>query len=264
MCGLWCQMAAVERTGLLKAFKLQTSISTVSLQHYTSLTLSRSGLLSLTLLASLCPVCHSQLNMHLFDVNGHIQKYPSALSILQTYFPVRLSYYTKRRTALLAQLSQQLQRLTHKTRFIQLVTFKQVSILNTKRAQLVQALAQHGLVDGVEALLDMRVSAFSEEEVDRLEGERRRCEEEVRRLESLTAERMWEADLDRLEGRMAKLLDSTDEQIADTSSSSIKKTHISDLRVKRAVEKRTGQVRSGSKTVSDRVRAREPAKQQTQ
>ena len=174
-----------------------------------------------------------QLNMHLFDVSGQIRKFPSALAVLHTYFPVRLSFYTQRRTALLAQLHQQLTRLTQKSRFIQLVTTGRIHIVNAKRADLVQALAQHGLVDGVEQLLDMRVSAFSAEEVERLEGERVKCEAEVRRVEGLTTERMWEADLDRLEARLVKLLDSTTDQQEEVSS--IKKADASERREKQSV-----------------------------
>ena len=174
--------------------------------------------------------------MHLFDVNGQMRKFTSALSILQTYFPVRLSFYTQRRTALLAQLNHQLARLTHKTRFIQLVTSDRVAIVGTKRSELVGALAQHGLVEGVEQLLDMRVSAFSVEEVERLEGERVRCEAEVRRVEGLTAERMWEADLDRLEARLVKLLDSTTEQQEQEMSSSRQRMQAGERTEKRVVK----------------------------
>ena len=183
--------------------------------------------------------------MHLFDVNGQIRKYPSALAILQTYFPVRLSFYVQRRTALLAQLQQQRTRLTNKSRFIQLVTAGAVHIVNTGRSELLHALAQHGLVDGVEQLLDMRVSAFSAEEVQRLEAERLKCEAEVRRVEGLTAERMWEADLDRLEARIEKLLDTTAEQQADTSSKRMDSSQRRDEQAVKRAAKKAGNGRGG-------------------
>ena len=225
-------MAAVERIGLLKAFKLQTTLST--------------------------------LNMHLFDTNGHIRKFTSPLAILTTYFPIRLSHYTHRRSHLLTQLTTTLHTLTLRTRFIRLVTSHTVAITGVKRADLLAALAAHGLQgEGVEGLLDMRVGALSVEEVERLEGERARCEAEVRRVEGLTAERMWEADLDRLETRLVKLLDSeAGKQVEGMDST--KKSESSDRREKRVAsesKRSTGGVnRSSSRGKIDRV-ARQAKKQ---
>ena len=182
--------------------------------------------------------------MHLFDINGQIRKFSSALAILHTYFPVRLSYYNQRRTALLANLTAQLTTLTHKSRFIQLITSNTITITNTKRADLLHAMSQHGLAGpAVEGLLDMRIASFSVEEVERLEGERLRCEAEVRRVEGLTAEQMWEADLDRLEARLTKLLAAegeADRKQDESLSSSMKKTEVRQRSEKRAVPKGKG------------------------
>ncbi len=38
-------------------------------------------------------------NMHLFDRNGHITKYPSAVSILQEFYVIRLEFYEKRKVS---------------------------------------------------------------------------------------------------------------------------------------------------------------------
>nr|GEX56553.1 DNA topoisomerase 2 [Tanacetum cinerariifolium] len=68
------QMNTAEQEGILKKFKLTSTLSTT--------------------------------NMHLFDANGVIKKYDTPEQILQEFFYLRLSFYNDRKTAKLRELEE--------------------------------------------------------------------------------------------------------------------------------------------------------------
>lgn len=56
----------------------------------------------------------STTNMHLYDLQGEIRKYDSALTVVEDFFDVRLDLYTKRRTHLLQKLEREWRKLDNK------------------------------------------------------------------------------------------------------------------------------------------------------
>ena len=182
-------LAIAEGLGLLKAFKLTSTIST--------------------------------LNMHLFDETGHIRRYATAQSIISAYFPLRLALYHRRRAHLLASLTSHLQLLTHRARFIRLV-LSDPTLLSTPRLEVEATLRARGFPrrragdgEGVEGeseeggwdyLLGMRLGGLVKEEVERLEVERQKVEGQLKDLEGKTAEQLWSEDLDRLQDRLQSML----------------------------------------------------------
>ena len=60
-------------------------------------------------------------NMHLFNVEGKIEKYPSAEAIMDVFMPVRLALYERRKARLLEDFDKKLAALSNKTRFIMMV-----------------------------------------------------------------------------------------------------------------------------------------------
>ena len=223
-------MAIAEEIGLLKAFKLQTSISTVRTnpshsqqqrQQQQRICSSRSAAQPHPF--TVCCVC--QLNMHLFDASGHIARYASPLAIIDAYFPVRLALYHSRRTALLDSLTGLLRRLHNRSRFISSLTSSAIVLHRRRRGDIEQELQQAGYDrlqeeggaggGGFGYLLDQKLSALTEEEMLRLEKEKQRVEREVAELKSRTAEQLWLADLDRLELSLQRLLSRDGERTAN-------------------------------------------------
>ncbi|KAJ7982233.1 DNA topoisomerase 2 [Quillaja saponaria] len=105
-------MEMAKREGLLKKFRLTTTISTT--------------------------------NMHLFDSKGVIKKYDSPEQILEEFFHLRFEYYEKRKINLLNCLELELLKLENKVRFILGVVAGEIVVSNRKRADLLIELQQKG------------------------------------------------------------------------------------------------------------------------
>lgn len=75
-------------------------------------------------------------NMHLFDAEGRIKKYPSPEEILKEYFIIRFQIYEKRKRALEEAIAQQLKILSNKMRFIKEVIEKTLIVTNRKKDDL--------------------------------------------------------------------------------------------------------------------------------
>jgi len=86
----------------------------------------------------------SMNNMVLFDAEGKIQKYDTALDILQDFAKTRLVMYEKRKAFLLGRLTRECEILTAKARFILMVVQGQIVIKRRKILDLVNDLRKSG------------------------------------------------------------------------------------------------------------------------
>eukprot|EP00930_Biecheleria_cincta_P034105 TRINITY_DN23592_c0_g6_i1.p1 TRINITY_DN23592_c0_g6~~TRINITY_DN23592_c0_g6_i1.p1 ORF type:complete len:1248 (+),score=292.45 TRINITY_DN23592_c0_g6_i1:442-4185(+) len=82
-------------------------------------------------------------NMMLFDAEGKIKKYDSALEVIQDFAEVRLRMYEKRKAFLLARLLRESEVLSEKARFVQLVIDGKLVIRRRKIADLAQDLRKN-------------------------------------------------------------------------------------------------------------------------
>ncbi|ONI20485.1 hypothetical protein PRUPE_2G018500 [Prunus persica] len=105
-------LMVARQEGLLKKFKLTTSISTS--------------------------------NMHLFVPKGVIKKYDTPEQILEEFFHLRLEFYEKRKKLLLDNLEMELLKLENKVRFILAVVNGEIIASNRRRADLFLELQQKG------------------------------------------------------------------------------------------------------------------------
>ncbi|XP_052171246.1 DNA topoisomerase 2 [Diospyros lotus] len=193
-----------KQEGLLKKFKLTTTISTS--------------------------------NMHLFDPKGVIKKYDNPEQILEEFFHVRLEFYEKRKKVLLDNLEMDLLKLENKVRFILGVVKGEIIVSNRKRAELLLELRDKGFTPfpkktknaeavvagaaddaedseespevvgtkGVQAsdyeyLLSMAIGTLTLEKVQELCADRDKLNEEVDDLRKATPKSLWVKDLDALE-----------------------------------------------------------------
>ncbi len=79
-------------------------------------------------------------NLVLWDRNGAIKKYDSAMQILLEFIPVRLEFYKKRKAHLLVILRRQCETLRMKKQFIVSVIGGSIKVGNVKKDQLIRAL----------------------------------------------------------------------------------------------------------------------------
>ncbi|CAL5330796.1 unnamed protein product [Camellia sinensis] len=204
-----------KQEGLLKKFKLTTTISTS--------------------------------NMHLFDPKGVIKKYDTPEQILEEFFHVRLEFYEKRKKILLDNLEMELLKLENKVRFILGVVKGEIIVSNRKRAELFLELRDKGFtpfpkkmknadatVAGVtddaeeteenseiigtkgvrasdyEYLLSLAIGTLTLEKVQELCADRDKLNKEVDDLRKATPRSLWIKDLDALEKELNELEKSDD------------------------------------------------------
>ncbi|KAI8328206.1 DNA topoisomerase [Chlamydoabsidia padenii] len=103
----------IEDNGLLKSFKLTASLSTNNI------------------------VC--------FNQDGRIQKYESPEQIMNEFYPLRLSYYQKRKDHLVYVLQDDYDRLHNKANFIELVLANKLAYYNRKEKDITADMESLGL-----------------------------------------------------------------------------------------------------------------------
>jgi DNA topoisomerase-2 len=82
--------------------------------------------------------------MTLFDKDYKIKKYPTAQSIIDAYYPIRLEYYDKRRTMIINDIQFQLNRIKSKIRFVSDIMEDRIVIFKKKKAEIAQILELNG------------------------------------------------------------------------------------------------------------------------
>ncbi|KAK2637028.1 hypothetical protein Ddye_031820 [Dipteronia dyeriana] len=205
------KMMLAKQEGLLKKFKLTTTISTS--------------------------------NMHLFDSKGVIKKYDAPEQILEDFFQLRLEFYIKRKKILLENLELDLLKLENRVRFILGVVSGEIIVNNRKKADLFLELQQKsftpfpknsksveppvaGAIDETEEteenaeavssngvvkagdydyLLSMSIATLTLEKVQELLADRDKVNNEVDDLRKSTPESLWLKDLDALEIQLDEL-----------------------------------------------------------
>ncbi|QCD95617.1 DNA topoisomerase II [Vigna unguiculata] len=225
------KIAGIMQDGLLKKFKLSTSLSTN--------------------------------NMHLFDAEGKIKKYDSPEEILEEFFPLRLDYYERRKNYILNNLERLLLVLDNKVRFILGVVSGEIIVNNRKNADLVIELQQKGftpmprkgksaepVVAGAndeeeqeddnsteqetgnleaakrgdyEYLLAMSIRTLTFESVQKLLAEKAEKEKEFEILKATPSKSMWLRDLDELEKKLDEIDSKEAEEERKRSSQATRK-----------------------------------------
>ncbi|KAK1370431.1 DNA topoisomerase 2 [Heracleum sosnowskyi] len=195
-----------KQEGLLKKFKLTTTISTS--------------------------------NMHLFDSKGVIKKYDNPEQIIEDFFQVRLELYKKRQAILLENLELDLLKLENKVRFILGVVEGKIRVSNRKKADLFLELKEKGFTpfpkktkveeviagatDAVETeensegstsveapqagdydyLLKMEIGTLTLERVKKLLKDRDQLNVDVDEMRKATPMSLWNKDLDALDAEL--------------------------------------------------------------
>lgn len=106
------KMKEVEKAGLEKTFKLKNTISTS--------------------------------NMTLFDSEGKISKYNSALDILTEFCKLRRTVYVQRKAHMVAKLTREKEILSNKARFILMVVKGEIELRKRKKVDLLNELKKKG------------------------------------------------------------------------------------------------------------------------
>jgi DNA topoisomerase II len=144
----------------------------------------------------------STSNMHMFNDRCKLHKYETVDEIIGDFYGVRLAFYGKRKTHLLAELSERYTKLSNKARYIQLTLDGKIDLRRKTSEQVTALLAGHQLAlygGDYKYLIKMPMDSVTEENVAHI---MRECEEvraERDRLAATTLEQLWLGELNVLE-----------------------------------------------------------------
>jgi len=200
------KMREAEKAGLEKTFKTKSSLSTA--------------------------------NMMLFDSEGKIAKYESALDILKEFCTIRRGVYEKRKDYLVSKLRRDKEILSNKARFILMVVNEELELRKKKKDMLLKELQKlkftpmselNAIMKGkdnrkykgdkkeddaqedagneetadaeksdYDYLLGMNLWSLTYEKVEEIKKQLRIKEEELKEMQKKTIEQFWDADLNAL------------------------------------------------------------------
>ena len=151
----------------------------------------------------------STTNMNLFDAHEKLRKYATIYDVIEDYYAERLALYAKRKTAMLAQLGNELRVLTNRARYIQEVLDDKLELRRQTKEAVFAKMTAHGYehIDGdaeFKYLLKMPMDSVTDENVRHLLADRDSKRAQHQGLTDTTIQALWTRDLDELEQEYRK------------------------------------------------------------
>jgi DNA topoisomerase-2 len=145
----------------------------------------------------------STTNMHLFNDEEKLMKFNSEKEIIDSYFPIRLKYYQKRKDYMICALQKELNLLSNKARYVQDNLDGEIDLRKKRKEDILELLKgkNYDVIDDdadYKYLLKMPMDSVSEENADRLLKDRDGKEKELVVIQSTSIENMWLNELDEL------------------------------------------------------------------
>jgi DNA topoisomerase II len=152
---------------------------------------------------------YSITNMHLYNSDGCITKYKSIESIVRDYYKYRLDLYQKRKDYLLNQLSNQLEIISWKVKFLLMICEDKL-IINKKKKQDIESeliklnfpkLSKNNSKESFDYLLGMELYNLTFEKIEELKKQEKEKQTEYDNLNKQTIEMIWLNELSILENK---------------------------------------------------------------
>ena len=142
-------------------------------------------------------------NMHLFNEEEKLMKFENEKEIVDGYYPVRLTYYQKRKDYMIKSLTTELVVLSNKARYIQETLDGSVDLRRKKKDEILKMMndKKFDVLDGdddYKYLLKMTMDSVSDENVGRLLKERDNKSQELIEIQGTAIEDMWMRELTEL------------------------------------------------------------------
>jgi len=142
-------------------------------------------------------------NMHLFNEEEKLMKFENEKEIVDGYYPVRLTYYQKRKDYMIKSLTTELVVLSNKARYIQETLDGSVDLRRKKKDEILKMMndKKFDVLDGdddYKYLLKMTMDSVSDENVGRLLKERDNKSQELIEIQGTVIEDMWMRELTEL------------------------------------------------------------------
>jgi DNA topoisomerase-2 len=150
-------------------------------------------------------------NMHLFNHEAKLTKYYDVKEIIDSYFPIRLEYYQKRKDHQITTLEEDLNLLQNKSKFIMENIKGTIDLRNKKKTVVIDMLTEkeYDKLDGekydpdYKYLLKMPMDSLTEENFNKMCQEKDNKITELEKLKSTAIQHMWLSELDELKKHMA-------------------------------------------------------------
>ena len=235
----------------------------------------------------------STSNMTLFDESGKISRFPTPESMIETFYPIRLDFYVRRKELLLKNLRREQRMLANKARFVEEVCEGDLIVSNRKRKDILADLKGRGyelfpkdtkekstednedssdelipestsdseLAKGYEYLLGMKIWSLTFEKAEQLREQLANKTREVAELESTSPQQIWKNDLDAIEDALDERKNEMDaiaaEELEAQQQNSRRQAN------KRGAGKRDKTTRTVKKTTTTRKKAVAKVKKDT-
>jgi len=139
-------------------------------------------------------------NMHLFNEKEKLMKFDNEKEIVEGYYPVRLTYYQKRKDYMINSLTTELVVLSNKARYIQETLDGSVDLRRKKKDEIIKMMIdkKFDVLDSdndYKYLLKMTMDSVSDENVGRLLKERDNKSQELIEIQGTVIEDMWMREL---------------------------------------------------------------------
>lgn len=144
-------------------------------------------------------------NMKLFDSNHKIKSYNDIYEIIEEHHDVRMAYYGKRKQYILDKLQREIDMMSNKMKFIDLVVKNKIIVNNTPKVQIVDKIKSFGLVEidgGYDYLLNMPIYSLTEERIKDLNTKIQEKINEKVEVENVELSKMWLNDLSELKRKL--------------------------------------------------------------
>lgn len=138
----------------------------------------------------------SENNMHLFNQQGIITKFNSIKEIIDMYYPIRLSYYNKRKEYQMNKIKEDLFIIDTKIKFIKLVIDKKIKLINIDDDIITKTLIKYEL--NYDYLLKMQIRTLTKTTYEKLLKEQEKLNIEYEILLNTDIKNIWNNELDEL------------------------------------------------------------------
>lgn len=143
----------------------------------------------------------STTNMHLFDEKNKIKKFESPEDIIKHWCDVRKELYDQRKTHQLKTLKRELQLITNKIKFMELVMDDKITVFRRSKAYVEEQCAKFELtkVNGCyKYLTALPLDCFIQEELTKLYNYSDKLKRQVKELTESTVTQLWMKDLNEI------------------------------------------------------------------
>ena len=169
-------------------------------------------------------------NMHVFNRNGTIQKFDNAEEIISQWYEFRLEKYIIRKNYIIGKLTNELNLLEYKAKFIKYVLDKKIIVFKQKREAIIKKIEDFKfpkLSTGKEEksydyITNLSLFSLTEEKIEDLNEKLENKEEELAKVKKTSEKEMWIKELNEFKEAYKKWFDKKTKDFSDSINSKVK------------------------------------------